>query len=253
MTTPHISDDLPLLLSGEAGRDVVMDAAEHLRSCPDCQQDLVSAVVAHASLTSAQRFAPEIVASDEQVDTAPTAVPLTTSKSSAPVAAGGALPDLSEVFAKVRGEAAVTAVRPARRRRILVGVAAAAVVAAGTVAVVETGGNSAPAPAAQTVSLRSIQDGPAATATMIGGTRMKIDATSLPKLTGDRQYEVWLTKKDSTTDQPQSVGFIGANRTADLRIPASVIAQYNTVAVSVQKPDQVQFSGVLVVRGKYKD
>ena len=31
---------------------------QHLRTCPDCQQELVSAVVAHASLTSAHRFAP---------------------------------------------------------------------------------------------------------------------------------------------------------------------------------------------------
>ena len=57
MSDAHISDDLPRLLTGDATRDEVLAAAEHLRSCPDCQQELVSAVVAHASLTSAQRFA----------------------------------------------------------------------------------------------------------------------------------------------------------------------------------------------------
>ena len=33
----HISDELPRLLTGDANRDVVMTAAEHLRTCPDCQ------------------------------------------------------------------------------------------------------------------------------------------------------------------------------------------------------------------------
>ncbi len=244
MSNSHISDELPLLLSGEASRDVVMDAADHLRSCPDCQQDLVSAVVAHASLTSARRFAPEIVAGDEQARHAQTT-------ESAP---DDALPDLSDVFAKVRVEAAVETARPSKRRRALLAVAAAAVVATGTIAVVESGGGSTPAPAAQMVTLKPFQGGPSATATLIGSNRVKIDATSLPTLPNGRQYEVWLTKKDSGSgDEPQSVGFIGANRRADFSIPAKVIAQYNTVAVSVQQPNQVKFSGDLVVYGAYKD
>lgn len=244
MSNSHVSDELPLLLSGEAGRDVVMDAADHLRSCPDCQQDLVSAVVAHASLTSAHRFAPEIVAGGEHSRPVP----------ASDATADSALPDLTEVFAKARVEAAADSARPLKRRRALLAVAAAAVVATGTVVVVESGGNSSPAPAAQTVVLKPFQGGPAATATMVGPNRMKIDATSLPALAGGRQYEVWLTKKGSSAaDEPQSVGFIGPNRRADLTIPAKVIAQYNTVSVSVQKPNQVKFSGDLVVYGAYKD
>lgn len=247
MSTAHISDELPLLLSGEAGRDLVLAAADHLRSCPDCQQELVSAVVAHASLTSAHRFAPEIVSADPHADPVAGAGPA--AAAGAPVAP---LPDLSEVFAQARKDAETTAgTGPTHRRRILVAVAAAAVVAAGAGVIVETSGGSSPAPAAQTVTLASIQDGPSATATMVGSDRMKIDATSLPKLNDGKQYEVWLTKRDAGNDQPQSVGFIGPNRRADLAVPASVIAQYDTVAVSVQKPNQVKFSGVLVVRGSY--
>ena len=62
MSTTHITDELPRLLTGDATRDEVLAAGAHLRTCIDCQQELVSATVAHASLASAQRFAPEIVA-----------------------------------------------------------------------------------------------------------------------------------------------------------------------------------------------
>lgn len=56
----HIFDELPLLLTGEADRATVALAADHLRECEDCQQELVSALIAHASLSSAARFAPEL-------------------------------------------------------------------------------------------------------------------------------------------------------------------------------------------------
>ena len=75
--SPHVSDNLPRLLTGDTTRDEAMAAAEHLRGCPDCQQELVSAAVAHASLTSARRFAPQVVAPERDDEPPPApAVPL---------------------------------------------------------------------------------------------------------------------------------------------------------------------------------
>jgi len=130
MTAPHISDELPRMLTGEADRDTVLAAAAHLRDCIDCQHELVSALVAHASLTSAHRFAPEIVTGPKSgnfTDAAEASPDLTTPTplraSDAPLPAidlaaarqaaeadraatpARSLPDLSAMFAQVRAEA----------------------------------------------------------------------------------------------------------------------------------------------------
>ncbi|SHF46688.1 Anti-sigma-K factor rskA [Jatrophihabitans endophyticus] len=250
MSTPHISEDLPRLLTGDATRDVVLGAAHHLRTCVDCQQELVSAVVAHASLSSAHRFAPEIVAPER--DDRPVAGP------DEDVEGPGALPDLSTVFAEARADAHAsgpragasgTAAAPAgtRTRRRLIAVAAAAAIVAGggvTYAVATSGDD---APATQTVAL----DGPAstksATAKLVGDDRMSLDASVLPALRGGRQYEVWLT--DGL--HKQSVGFLQPDRHAALTIPSTLMKRYDSIAVSVQKDGQTEFSGDVVLRGSY--
>lgn len=232
----HISEELPRLLTGDAPRDVVLTAADHLRGCPDCQQELVSAVVAHASLTSAQRFAPEVVAPGPPVDAEP----------------GPALPDLTSVFSKVRAEAAGPGVRT-RRRRIVLAVAAAAVIAGAgtTVAVVQSGSSGS---STRHVSLAPFAQGRSkvvrpATVTLVGDNRMRVDATSLPKVDAQHRYEVWLTDQGRT--QMQSVGFIGADRTADLQVASTVMSQYNDIEVSLQRVDQETYSGISYLRGSY--
>jgi hypothetical protein len=231
----HISDDLPRLLTGEASRDETLAAAQHLRECPDCQQELVAAVVADASLSSARRVS------------APRAVPAADADAaSEPVA----LPDMSSVFAKVRDEAA-QAGRSHKRRRVLFAVAAAAVVAtAGGITIAETVGGSNNQPEAVTVLLPPVQPTTGAPAKVtITGDRMHLDATSLPKLDGAHQYEVWLV--NAAAGEPRPLGYIGGDRTADLTVPASVMAQYDSVAISVQQNTQVEFSGQLAARGSY--
>lgn len=234
----HVGDDLPRLLTGDATRDETLAAAQHLRGCPDCQQELVAAVVAHASLRSAHRFAPDLVTHD--------AAPEPADPPSEP------LPDLSAMFAQVRSEAAAAPEpSPRRRRSRLLAVAAAAVVlAGGGVTIAETVGSSGPSqPAAQRITLAPVgTNRAAATATVSGGT-MRVDATSLPKLDASRQYEVWLA--DSTGGQVRALGFIGADRRADLPVPLPVMGRYAAIAISIQKTDQVAFSGDMVARGFY--
>jgi hypothetical protein len=233
----HLTENLPRLLTGDATRAEVLAAAAHLRNCPDCQQELVSAVVAHASLSSAQRFARDVVAPEPTDD--------------AEVSAGP-LPDLSAVFAKARAEAAAGRAPARPRRRLALGaVAAAVVLAGGGVLAAETLGSSGPAgqQAARVVTLQPVGDVRAvAKATIANGT-MRVDASALPALPASRQYEVWLA--DGTGHQLRPVGYVGEDRTAALPVPASVMAKYAYIAISVQKTDQVQFSGDMVARGYY--
>jgi hypothetical protein len=232
---PHIFEDLPRLLTGEAAQAETLAAAEHLRGCPDCQQELVSAVVAHASLVSARRFAPELAAPEQR-----------------PAGAeepGRPPPDLTAMFAQARSEANATA--PKRRHRRMLAAAAAAVVMAGVgVTIAETLGSSGPAhPGAQAITLAPVGPRHAAAKATIGNGAIRIDATALPKLSGARQYEVWLA--DSTGQQVRPVGYVGADRTADLPVPRPVASRYSYVAISIQKTEQVAFSGDMVARGFY--
>lgn len=233
--TSHISEELPLLLTGDATRDVVQAAASHLRGCEDCQQELVSAVVAHASLTSAHRFAPEIVARAAQ-----------------PSLAEAPLPDMSTVFAHVREEALSTpSVRRSRRPFYAVAAVAAGVLL-GTGGTALVHGLNHGSTGGQSIALAAYDKGTSpAKATLIGDRQLNLDATSLPKLASNQRYEVWLTNDGSTQMQP--VGWIGNNGKASLTMPADLVTHYDHIQVSVQSVDAATytFSGTSVLRGSY--
>ncbi len=239
----HISDELPRLLTGDANRDEVIAAADHLRTCPDCQQDLVSAVVAHAALTSAHRFAPEIVSGETDDET--------TAVDDAVVTP---LPDLSSVFAQARDDAARPA-RPAsaaRHRRRLIAVAAAAAVVVGggaTIAGVElSSSNSSTRSVALEPFLQGRTQDAHATVTIDDG-KLRVDATKLPKLNSTHVYELWVTDSDRRNMSP--VGTFSGG-TAQLTADHKVLSQYNDFEVSVQKIDQIsRYSGISMVRGQY--
>lgn len=234
----HISEDLPRLLTGDATRDEVLAAAAHLRSCPDCQQELISAVVAHASLTSAQRFAPEIVARE--------------SKHVADDEPAGPLPDMSAMFAQVREEA-IAATTPSRQRqhRLLAVAAAALVLTGGGITLAETvGSGSSSHTATRTINLDAFDRGThKAKVTVVGSGTMRIDATALPKLDSGHFYEVWLT--DAARQKMQPLGQIGPNNKAQLTVSPKVMSQYSDIEVSVQRTNQAKYSGISVLRGAY--
>ncbi|MGH8860954.1 MAG: hypothetical protein ACRDVG_06910 [Jatrophihabitantaceae bacterium] len=247
----HISDDLPRLLTGEASRDVVMAAAAHLRTCVDCQQELTSAVVAHASLTSAQRFAPEVVARRAAPDT---------DHWRQADAAPGPVPDLSAVFAQVRSEveadvateATTAARRPVVRRGALVAAAAAVVLAAGGTGAYLVGRDSASTnggtSGGRTVALAAYDQGRRSASATIRDGAIMVNATSLPTL-ANKRYEVWLTNDRRTRLQP--IGWVGNDGWAKISVPADILSQYNDLEVSVQSIDQndYRYSGTSVLRG----
>ena len=215
---PHISDDLPSLLTGEATRDETLAAAAHLRTCADCQQELVSAVVAHASLASAKRSAPELVQS-RATPPAP------------------ALPELGDVVGT-------------RRRRTLALAAAAVVVLGGAgVTLAETVGSDGGS-SGTTVVLGAFDIGThAAKATIGNGGSMRIDASALPKLDRKHVYEVWLTNAART--RLQAIGSIRNDNRAQLTVSPKVMSQYSAIEVSIQGVQQTAFSGTSVLRGTY--
>lgn len=241
----HVTDDLPRLLSGEAPREDVLAAAAHLRTCEDCQQELVSAVVAHASLTSAQRFAPEVARRGETVLAQPPAQPL---------------PDLTAVFAQVRAEAesaATDEAPPSRlsrfsrfsRQRLLVAAAVTGLLAGGAAAatVALTGSG----PSARTIALDAYGAGHSPATARLSGTRLTVDASTLPTLDGAHRYEVWLTNAARTAMQP--VGWVATDGRATLTMPPNLMQAYSALEVSVQQVDAptYTYSGTSVLRGSY--
>lgn len=237
----HIHDDLPLLLTGEADQATVDAVAAHLRECEDCQEELISALVAHASLSSAARFAPDLAFP------AMAAAP----RPSEPAAE---LPDLSAMFAQVRDEAdtrAGVAAGPRRRRsRWLVAAAVVGLAAAGGGIVIAQ--QSDHGPSASTVALAAFGRGTTpATAKIVGGDEMRLDASSLPKLAQGKRYEVWLT--DAAREHMQPLGWVAADGRSDLPVPADLMSRFSAIEVSVQNVNAPYlYSGVSVLRGSYR-
>ncbi len=242
--TTHISDELPQLLTGEATREVVQRAAAHLRSCEDCQQELVSAVVAHASLTSAQRFAPELVV--RSTDRAP--------QRPADTAPVEPLPDLSSVFAQVRDEASArpSAARGRARRPLMAvaAVAAGALIGGSGVALIANVHRGAAV--TQSIALSAFGVGhTGASATVTRSGELSLNASSLPRLDATHRYEVWLTNGARTQMKP--IGWIGDNGKAAMSVPASLMKTYSDIEVSVQQVNDptYTYSGTSVLRGSY--
>ena len=235
----HIVDDLPRLLTGDATRAEVLAAAEHLRGCAECGEELVSAVLAHAALMSARRFAADVVTRQPSTDDVP---------------ATGALPDLSAVFDQARADAARRPGKAPRRRRvrrtILAAVAAAAVVAGGAVAIVQTTGSSPSVSASRSIPLEPFGVGRHAATATLTGTTMRVQAAALPRLDGRHFYELWLT--DAARTRMQSLGALGPGNQATLTVAPKVWNQYSAIEVSVQPVDQGAYSGTSVLRGSYQ-
>ncbi|MDT4997212.1 MAG: hypothetical protein QOD45_1280, partial [Pseudonocardiales bacterium] len=182
----HISAELPLLLSGEASRPAVDDAAAHLRVCEDCRQDLVSVVIAHAALASAHRYARDVMGSARPL--APVKAP----------AESRPLPDLSGVLDVIRDEAESEHRSAGRRRLVPYAVAAAAAgIIIGGGAVVTAQHFSQSGTSGRTVQLSAFGVGltPAsATMTTVDDqATVRVDAASLPSLAPTQRYEMWLT------------------------------------------------------------
>jgi hypothetical protein len=267
----HVFDELPLLLTGEADRATVTAVTLHLRECDDCRDELIAALAGHAALMSAAKYAPDLIA---LVDTGSSVATNDTDRPGPP--ASRVSPDLSAVFAEIRAEVdrgagrddreqtsgprhrpriddqptAKPSGRPARGRRLWLAAAAAVVVVGGGggAYLAQSGGSSTPT---RPLALSAYDQGTsAASAQLIGDNKMSLDASSLPQLSAGNYYEVWLTNAGRTAMAP--VGVLDADRKATITVPASEMADYAAVEVSVQKTAGIgSYSGHSVLRGSY--
>jgi hypothetical protein len=256
MTSPHVADELPRLLTGEATRADDLAAAPHLRECVDCQQELVSAVVSHASLSSAQRFAPELLAlhAEQLLSQSPTVV-----EDSGDSSEAEQLPDLTAVFAQARAEAEAAPSAAGRglglvlgRGRLSVAAAVGGLLIGGGVvgAVTQLGGSG---PSGRPVALAAYDTGTHAATARMSTTTLTVDATALPKLDSEHRYEVWLTNAARTQMQP--VGWIAADGKARLTVPSDLRDEFDAIEVSVQRVNapSYNYSGTSVLRGTYQN
>lgn len=236
----HVEELLPLLLTGEATRAEVDLAVNHLRSCADCRDTLVDLVAVHAPLTSAARFAPELMRSTSSAEAAP-------------------MPDLTDLFAEVRAEQdEAQRVRTTRRKAPLWLAAAAAagiVIGGGAVGVATHDNGSSSTGGGRQVALTAFGTGQADASMKVradGDNKvMTIDAGALPKLADTQRYEVWLTNSARTAMQP--VGWLGSDNTARIAVPSNLSDRFSDVEVSVQSVSAptYEYSGTSVLRGAY--
>jgi anti-sigma-K factor RskA len=156
------------------------------------------------------------------------------------------------VFAQVRAEASNPAPtshphRAWRGRWLAAAAVVGLAVGGGAVAAsTQLGGR----PSARTVQLAAFGAGTVpATAKVIGGDEVTLDAASLPSPGAGKLYEVWLT--NSARTRMYAVGSLGANRTGTFTVAADLIGTYNSIEVSVQPLNDSAYSGVSVLRGAY--
>jgi hypothetical protein len=188
-------------------------------------------------LSSARRFAPELVAAVAEGTVDP------------------ALPAPAEPLPELPPRRTGAGPRRSRlRRRTALAAAAVAVGAvAGVAGTVAAQHLSSSAPATRTVALHAYDRGTEpASATLAADGRLRVDASSLPDPGPDRRYEVWLTDRARSALQP--VGWVGADGTASMTVPTKLLQRYQDIEVSVQDLNSPKYlySGVSVLRGSYQ-
>lgn len=242
----HVTDELPLLLVGEADRETVRRVGSHLRACTDCRDDLVDAVVSHATLRSAARVAPDVATGGRLEFTLPDLPAMLDEV--ADRTPDRELVDLGPVFAQIRAEAAGGAVvapddssdeasapvdelaaRRGKRTRVLLSAAAAVVVIGGGSAVAAT----ALTDSGRSVTVSAFGAGTVDASAKVGDDWMKLDASSLQRLNSDQFYEAWLVNDGGTG--VLALGPLGTDGKATFSVPADVMSKYPTLQVTVQQ------------------
>jgi hypothetical protein len=238
MTDPepaHVADELPGLLAGECDREQTFTLAAHLRACPQCQEELVSVVVASGILRATARAeqAPSVPAPSLAVPPSPAISPSPLPSSSESTSSPGAgAPDTPEWLTR--------ATRPGPAgwgtRRRLAALAAAVVIVAGAVAA-GLGLSSSSAPVTNRAALRALQAPAGAhgavTVTAASGARqVQVSTAGLPAPGQGHYYEVWLL--DPATLKMLPMGALAPSGHATFGVATGLMAGYSAVDVSLQ-------------------
>ncbi|HEY2280538.1 MAG TPA: anti-sigma factor [Streptosporangiaceae bacterium] len=243
MTDPepaHVADELPGLLAGECGREQTLTLAAHLRACPQCQEELVSVVVATGILRATARAeqAPSRAVS-------PSSLPSSSESTSSP---GAGAPDTPEWLTRAtrRGPAGWSI------RRRFVALAAAVVIVAGAVAA-GLGLSTSSAPVTNRAALRALQApaGAHGAVTVTGASetrQVQVSTDGLPAPGQGHYYEVWLL--DPATLKMLPMGALAPSGQATFGVATGLMAGYSAVDVSLQANNgNPVHSAVSVLRG----
>jgi hypothetical protein len=217
----HVEEELPALLGGELDLETTRDVTGHLRSCPECRNELVEV----AAGISVMRRLDQTSAADQ------------TSGADGPVDA----------------PVPISAARSRSRSRTAMLVAAAvAILFAGavTTAALLDGRSSGPD---ATVALAPVSDqsarGSVAMTDLGIAQAMEVD-TSLGAAPPDAYYEVWLLDRDTRKMLP--VGVLPPDGRGTYRLPGSILEQYDSVDISLQPDDgSTAHSSDSVLRADY--
>ncbi len=214
----HVEEELPALLGGEIDLDTTRNVTGHLRSCPDCRNELVEV----AAGISVMRRLDQTSATDGPLD-APVPIAATPARS-----------------------------RSRSRTTMLVAAAVAIVFAGAVTTAALLAGRGSGGPDA-TVALAPVSDQAArgsVAMTDAGVTQaMEVD-TSLGAAPPDAYYEVWLLDRDTGKMLP--VGVLPPDGRGTYRLPGSLLEQYDTVDISLQPDDgSTAHSSDSVLRADY--
>ncbi len=215
----HVEEELPALLAGELDLDTTRAVTGHLRSCPDCRDELVEvaagiSVMRQLDQTSLDQTSLDETSLDETtVDDGPVAAPVPIDAARRP-----ARP------------------RPHTRTMLLVAAAVALVFAGVVTAAAMLSREQSPdaTVALAPVAGQSAADGSVAMREAGDAQAMEVD-TSLGAAPSDAYYEVWLLDRASGKMLP--VGVLPPEGRGTYRLPASILEQYDTVDISLQPDD----------------
>lgn len=199
----HVEEELPALLGGEIDLEMTRDVTGHLRSCPDCRNELVEV----AAGISVMRRLDQTSATDGSQD-APVPIAATPARS-----------------------------RSRSRTTVLVAAAVAIVFAGAVTTAALLAGRGSGGPDA-TVALAPVSDeaarGSVAMTDVGVAHAMEVD-TSLGAAPPDAYYEVWLLDRDTGKMLP--VGVLPPDGRGTYRLPGSLVEQYDTVDISLEPDD----------------
>jgi anti-sigma-K factor RskA len=238
MTTPHVSDQLSMLVTGELDRTDTHQVAGHLRACGPCRNELVDVIAANAALRSASRVRQADRREDEaQVEQSGEPLPSIELSPDADQSEGGRLRSDPRRWYRRLGVAAACAA-------VLVG---AGLITADTV--------HKPAPIVATVALHPLDN----TAVTLGDVtviaaddlrQMTVTGSGLGTPPKNQFYEVWLL--NPATNKMLPVGVLSSTGTNHYVITAALMSDYSAVDVSLQTNDgDPRHSNVSVLRGYY--
>jgi anti-sigma factor RsiW len=245
MTDPepaHVVDELPALLAGESSREQTLTVAAHLRACPQCQEELVSMVVAIGTLRAAAR-AEQVPARSARP--APSPLPSFSDSTGSPGAPVTETPDWLAGISR-RGPAGW-----GTRRRLAV-IAAAVVVIAGAVAA-GLGLSASGPPVVNRAALHPLQapagaSGAVTVTAAPGARQVQVSTDDLPAPGQGHYYEVWLL--DPATLKMMPMGALAPSGRATFGVATGLMAGYSAVDISLQANNgNPVHSAVSVLRG----